>query len=60
MSHPLTLAQAETVCREFVAVHDTPNVRRAITLAEAGTISWFDLYSIASAALAKAIAEVQS
>lgn len=60
MSHPLTLAQAEATCRSFAAQHDTPNVRRAISLAEAGQLSWFELYTIASAALAKALKEVQA
>lgn len=58
MAHTLTEAQAEAACREFAAEFDLPNVRRAIALAEAGRISWFELYDIARDALTKAKAEV--
>lgn len=60
MSHTLTIAEAEVQVREFAKEFDTPNVRRALLLAEAGRISWFDIYTIARNALDQARAEVQA
>lgn len=56
----LTIAQAEAEVREFASEFPTPNVLRAITLAEAGTLSWFQLYDLFRSAAATAVVEVQS
>jgi hypothetical protein len=58
MAHTLTVGEAEAQVREFAVEFDTPNVRRAVLLAECGRLSWFDIYAVAREALAKARAEV--
>lgn len=58
MTHILTLAEAEAAVREAAKAMPTPNVLRAVALAEAGTISWFDVYRIFQEAATKAIESV--
>lgn len=60
MSHTLTVAEAEAEVRAFADVFDTPNVRRAVLLAESGRVSWFDIYRISRDALDTANAGVSA
>lgn len=48
----------EKLCRDFAAAYDTPNTRRGIALAEAGTITWTDLGKVFGDALFRALPEV--
>ena len=45
-------------CREFAAQYPSDNVRRAIALAESGTITWHDVAGLFRRALTKALEEV--
>ena len=54
----LTAADVEADCRAFAAQYPTPNTLRAIALAEAGRVSWFDLYPIFRDALATGLRAV--
>lgn len=45
-------------CVLFAASYPSPNVRRAVELAEAGTVSWEQVYALFHAALSKALVEV--
>jgi hypothetical protein len=49
---------SEKECRMFAAEFDTPNVRQAIALCEAGTLTWSAVAEIFRASLAKGLAEV--
>lgn len=53
-----TIAEAEKVCREFAAQFPTPNVDRAVGYAEAGRVSWFQVYRLFQTVLNDAVAEV--
>jgi hypothetical protein len=57
-ANSLTIADAEAVCREFAAEFTTANVQRAIALAEAGTLSWFEVETVFRQSLAQGLAEV--
>ena len=57
---PTTVFEAEAVCREFAAEFPTPNVRRAIALCEAGTLSWFKVEEVFRASLANGLAQVSA
>jgi hypothetical protein len=43
---------------EFAAAYPTPNVRLAVQYAQAGTITWEQVYTLFQASLAKGLAEV--
>lgn len=60
MSHTLTHTEIVSACRAFAAEYPTPNVRRAIALAESGSIAWADAYRVFQSALAAGIASVSS
>lgn len=53
-----TMTASESICREFAAEFDTPNVRQAIALAEAGTLRWSEIEEIFRASLAQGLKEV--
>jgi len=44
---------------DFAAQFPTPQVKRLVSLCEAGTISWDDAARIAQEALAKSLADVE-
>lgn len=48
----------ETEVREFAREFDTPNVRRAIALCEAGTLTWSQVREVFRSSLVKGLAEV--
>jgi len=52
------MASIEMQVREFAAEFDTPNVRLAVSLAEAGTLSWDEVYEIFRSSLRKGLAAV--
>lgn len=52
------MTASESICREFAAKFDTPNVRQAIALCEAGVLRWSDVEEIFRSSLAKGIAAV--
>lgn len=54
----MTTEQMRAEVLQFAAEYDTPNVREAVRLAEAGRITWAGLYQLATKALAEALAEV--
>lgn len=54
-----TAFSAESICREFAAQFDTPNVRQAIALAEAGTLSWEQIEEIFRSSLAEGLEAVK-
>jgi hypothetical protein len=54
----LMASTSETLARQFAAEYPTPNVQRAIALAEAGTVTWDEIAEIFRASLAKGLAEV--
>lgn len=56
----ITVAEAEKVCREFAAQFPGPNVDRAVGYAEAGRVSWFQVYRLFQTALNGAVAEVSA
>ena len=58
--HVLTPAQVERDCRAFAATYPTPNVRRAVQLAESGRITWAQAYGLFRTALEAGIAAVAS
>jgi hypothetical protein len=43
---------------EFAAAYPTPNVRRAVELAEAGRITWEQVYNLFKTAMGAALTEV--
>lgn len=51
---------SESECRAFAAEFPTPNVQRAIALAEAGTLRWSDVAEVFRSSLAKGLREVQA
>lgn len=53
----ITASQREELAL-FLATYPTPNVRRAFALADAGAITWSQLYKLSQDALAVALAEV--
>ncbi len=55
-----TLSQTEIrqQVAEFAATYPTPNVRHALRLAQAGTITWQQVYDLFKKALAAGLAEV--
>lgn len=60
MAHSLTIAQAEAEVRLFAVFHPTPNVKKAVDLAESGSLSWFVVYDLFRSSLEKALEEVRS
>lgn len=48
----------ESDCRAFAVQFDTPNVRQAIALCEAGTLTWAQVAEILRASLAEGLATV--
>ena len=44
---------------EFAASHPTPNVRLAVQYAQAGTITWEQVYGLFQKAMSEALAEVR-
>lgn len=52
------MSASEKVCRDFASEFNTPNVRRAIELCEAGTLRWSDVEEIFRSSLQKGLAEV--
>lgn len=48
----------ETEAREMAREFPTPNVRRAIALAEAGTLTWEQIHEVLRQALAAGVAAV--
>jgi len=54
------MSATETQVREFAREFPTPNVRRAIALAEAGTLTWNQVYGIFADSLATGLAEVSA
>jgi hypothetical protein len=55
MSHTITVREAEAQCREFALECPTPNVLRAISLAEHRVLSWFDVYELFRSAAKTAV-----
>jgi hypothetical protein len=53
-----TMAASEMICREFARQFDTPNVRQAISLCEAGTLTWEQVEEIFRSSLAQGLREV--
>ena len=45
---------------EFAASYPTPNVRLAVQYAQAGTITWEQVYTLFQTAMAKGLAEVSA
>lgn len=52
------MAASETQVRAFAREFPTPNVKRAIALCEAGTLTWDQVYGIFADSLKKGLAEV--
>lgn len=52
-------AEAETLCREFARVYDTPNVRQGIALCESGRLSWVDVAALFARSYGTAKQEVK-
>jgi hypothetical protein len=52
----MTNTDIRTQVIEFAATYPTPNVRRAVELAEAGTITYQQVYDLCKVAIAKAMA----
>ena len=52
------MSASEKVCREFAAEFNTPNVRLALELCEAGTLRWSDVEAIFASSLKKGLEEV--
>ena len=53
------MSASEKVCRDFASQFNTPNVRRAIELAEAGTLRWSDIEEIFRSSLAQVLEAVK-
>jgi len=52
------MSASEMICREFAREFNTPNVKRAITLCEAGTLAWEEVEAIFASSLEKGLDEV--
>lgn len=52
------MSASESICREFAREFNTPNVRQAISLAEAGTLRWEEIEEIFRSSLATGLREV--
>lgn len=52
------MSASEAACRSFAAAINTSNVRRAIALAEAETLTWEQVEAIFVASLKKGLEEV--
>lgn len=50
--------EIRTQVTEFAATYPTPNVRRAVDAAQAGLITWEQVYNLFAAAMAAARQEV--
>jgi len=48
----------ESEVREFAREFPTPNVLRAVALAESGTLTWAQVHGVFRASLARGLAEV--
>lgn len=55
----LVFNTSEQDVRDFAAQIDTPNVRRAVALCEAGTLTWAQVAEIFRASLAKGLEAVR-
>lgn len=53
------IAQAELDCRAFARQYPTPNVARAIELAESGRIAWVDVAAVFARSLAAGLEAVR-
>jgi len=52
----MTSTEIRTQVVEFAATYPTPNVRRAVELAQAGTITWEQVYNLFQRSLVQAMA----
>jgi hypothetical protein len=52
------MSASEKQVRDFGREFPTPNVKRAITLCEAGTLAWEEVEAIFASSLRKGLAEV--
>lgn len=52
------MSASESICREFAREFNTPNVKRAIALCEAGTLRWSDVEAIFASSLKAGLEEV--
>jgi len=55
---PIVATSSESLVREFAAEFPTPNVKRAIALCEAGTLTWAEVAEIFRSSLAKGLEAV--
>lgn len=53
-------AEAEQLARQFAKAWPVPNVRRAVALAEAGTLAWEDVAALFARVFSEAREEVQN
>jgi len=56
----MTEYEMRTQAIEFAAIFPTPQVRRAVELAQAGTLTWEQVYGLFVRSLGRALVEVQS
>jgi hypothetical protein len=52
------MSASEMICRQFAGEFNTPNVKRAIALCEAGTLAWEEVEAIFASSLKKGLSEV--
>ena len=53
------MASSEKIVREFAAQFPTPNVKQALALCEAGTLTWAQVEEIFRASLAEGLEAVR-